>query len=436
MVDCVKITDIIVPKYRQRKEIDMEPLEDLADSIASNGLFNPIAVAVLADGKYQLVAGERRLNAIKLLHNRKIVVKIGPFTVNPEHIPVLFLRDLNEYDLIEIELHENIKREDISWKERAEAERKLHKLRTAQDESHTLYDTAKELLKPGAVHDTIKTTATRIKQDIALTEAMEKNPDAFKKAKSKKDAIKVLANQQANNLFSQLAAKQKESTEDYDHTVIHANVLDWAYDSQDAFGSYDCILVDPPYGIDANNFGEQATTSHNYSDTKKYFESLMKEFIPLSFALASDMAHMYLFHDHRNAEYLRELCEDAGWTVWHAPLIWVKNNGMLPSPEYAPRRTYESILFCNKYQMPVTGVYNDTLVHPVVQDKLHAAQKPVSLYTDLLRRSCREGYKVLDAFAGSGTILPAANELGLIATAIEASEENYNKCISRLNEGK
>ena len=124
----------------------------------------------------------------------------------------------------------------------------------------------------------------------------------------------------------------------------------------------------------------------------------------------------------------------AGWTVWPKPLIWDKGNGMLPRPEHGPRYTYDAILFASKGDKKITGVYPDVLKYSAVsgQKLLHAAQKPVELLIDLLRRSCLPGDLVLDPFAGSGSIFESAKELSLRALGFERVKENYNTCKARI----
>jgi len=61
-----------------------------------------------------------------------------------------------------------------------------------------------------------------------------------------------------------------------------------------------------------------------------------------------------------------------------------------------------------------------------------AAQKPVALLTDFLSRSCRAGDSVLDPFAGSGSIFPAAHELKIKATGIELDSVAYGIAAKRL----
>ena len=53
-------------KDQPRKTFDKEPLEELAASILENGLLQPILVREYGDGRYQIIAGERRFRASKL----------------------------------------------------------------------------------------------------------------------------------------------------------------------------------------------------------------------------------------------------------------------------------------------------------------------------------------------------------------------------------
>jgi len=68
----ILIDKITVSPYQSRKEFDKSAIDELATSIASEGLINPILVRKLQDG-YELIAGERRLRACKQLNLKRIV---------------------------------------------------------------------------------------------------------------------------------------------------------------------------------------------------------------------------------------------------------------------------------------------------------------------------------------------------------------------------
>lgn len=92
-----------------RQTFDGTKLEELASSIRTHGIMQPLLVVQTAD-RYRIVAGERRFRAAKMA---------GLTT-----IPVL-VRELSEQDILEISLIENVQREDLNPIEQAEGIRKL-----------------------------------------------------------------------------------------------------------------------------------------------------------------------------------------------------------------------------------------------------------------------------------------------------------------------
>jgi len=102
----------IVPNPRQpRTEFPHESLTELANSIKSQGIIEPI-LARMRNGKYELVAGERRFRAAK---------KAGLASV-----PAI-LKDFTDEESVEISLIENLQREDLNPMDEAEAYVRLSK---------------------------------------------------------------------------------------------------------------------------------------------------------------------------------------------------------------------------------------------------------------------------------------------------------------------
>ena len=100
------LLDEIKPNpFQPRRHFDEQSLNELADSIRSNGVLQPIIVKKVANG-YLLVAGERRCRASK----------IAGFKTVPA-----IVRDYNNQYLAELALLENIQREDLTIVEEAEA---------------------------------------------------------------------------------------------------------------------------------------------------------------------------------------------------------------------------------------------------------------------------------------------------------------------------
>lgn len=102
---------LIEPKADQpRKIFEGEALAELADSIAAHGVLQPILVREIADGHYQIIAGERRFRASKM--------------AGLTEIPVIIL-DKSDLETAQISLIENIQRENLNPIEEAQAYRAL-----------------------------------------------------------------------------------------------------------------------------------------------------------------------------------------------------------------------------------------------------------------------------------------------------------------------
>ena len=93
-----------------RRRFDEDSLAELAQSIATRGVIQPVIVRPLAGGRYQLVAGERRWRAAQ--------------KAQVHEIPAI-IRDLDEREVMALALIENIQREDLNPVEEARAYQRL-----------------------------------------------------------------------------------------------------------------------------------------------------------------------------------------------------------------------------------------------------------------------------------------------------------------------
>ncbi|MBR5991369.1 MAG: ParB/RepB/Spo0J family partition protein, partial [Clostridia bacterium] len=101
----LKLNEIEPNKEQPRKTFDEKALQELANSIERNGILQPILVRPMADGSYQLVAGERRWRAARM--------------AGLSEIPVV-IKELSDEQAMEISLIENLQREDLNPIEEAE----------------------------------------------------------------------------------------------------------------------------------------------------------------------------------------------------------------------------------------------------------------------------------------------------------------------------
>jgi ParB family transcriptional regulator, chromosome partitioning protein len=104
--------DRVVPNADQpRRQFDEQALDELASSIKTHGILQPIVVAPTNDDNYQIIAGERRWRAAK--------------RAGIKQVPVI-VRTLKEQAQLEISIIENVQRVDLSPLEQAVSIEKLH----------------------------------------------------------------------------------------------------------------------------------------------------------------------------------------------------------------------------------------------------------------------------------------------------------------------
>ncbi|MBH71159.1 MAG: putative chromosome-partitioning protein ParB [Alphaproteobacteria bacterium MarineAlpha6_Bin6] len=105
----ISVNKITLSKFQARKKFDLDKLKELSESIEKNGLIQPVIVRKIKNN-FELVAGERRLRACKL--------------VGIDKIPVI-ISDFDDRKAFESGLIENLQREDLTVIEEAEGYHRL-----------------------------------------------------------------------------------------------------------------------------------------------------------------------------------------------------------------------------------------------------------------------------------------------------------------------
>jgi len=107
-VDVVQlnVSDIDPNAYQPRTEFDEEKIKELAQTLQTHGIIQPIIVRSKGEDQYEIIAGERRLRAAKLLEWEKISA---------------IIRELSDTETASLALIENIQREELSVIEEAQA---------------------------------------------------------------------------------------------------------------------------------------------------------------------------------------------------------------------------------------------------------------------------------------------------------------------------
>ncbi len=400
-----KVIDVELVNIRPgriRKKRDADKLASMKQSLETVGILQPIVVEFEGDIPY-VVAGETRLLLVRELAKEGKDLRFLGRNVGKGLIPFVdYVTDLTEDERLEVELRENLDRADLTWQEVAEAQKRLYELRSRQGKS--LEDVQKEL-----GHSNV--TVLREQIEVAARLA---DPE-IRSAPTLREARKIAAKKD-EDVFMRALARKLDST-------VHEGMIVHEGDTREILAqqvdeSYDMILTDPPYGINAQAFG--VGLDHTYNDSPAHYKALMQDILPHMWRVLKAQAHMYMFCDIEHFLWLREAVEKVGFSAGRVPIIWHKNRGHIPMSTLGPMRCYEIILFANKGDKPV-AVQNrpDVISANIVSDKDHAAQKPVELYTELLQRSAKLGDHILDPFCGSGTIFEAAHMARMKATGID-----------------
>jgi ParB family chromosome partitioning protein len=119
----IELSKIEANPFQPRSKFDEEALNELATSIKEIGLIQPITIRKIADEKYQIIAGERRLRAAQI--------------AGLESIPA-YIRKARDEGMLEMALVENIQREDLDSIEIALSyQRLMDELEFTQEELST-----------------------------------------------------------------------------------------------------------------------------------------------------------------------------------------------------------------------------------------------------------------------------------------------------------
>jgi ParB family chromosome partitioning protein len=148
-IEKVPIGQLQPNPHQPRKHFDEAALNELAASIKRHGVVQPLIVTPVKDGKYTLIAGERRWRASKL--------------AGLKDVPAI-IRDREELDHLEVALIENVQRVDLSPLEQAVSIERLH------EQFNLSYDDIAKRL--GKAHSTVNNTVRLLRLPSAARDAL------------------------------------------------------------------------------------------------------------------------------------------------------------------------------------------------------------------------------------------------------------------------
>jgi hypothetical protein len=364
-------------------------------------------------------------------------------------IPFNRLEDLTEIQLNELELEENVQREDLSWQERVRAIARIHELRSR--------DAALEgekwgYAETGALCNMAQSNvwyATAVAKLIDAGDAeIIKQPqftDAVRVLLRRKEAaaagqfVRAMQPGQVIEIVDREPGDPGDTSEDPFNVLPRqaeyrverhcADCIEWLHAHLKKHGeAVDHIYCDPPYGIEMENLQnvERTEAEHDVNENM----NLLHKFIPLAYEVLKPTGFLVMWTDQMQWDFVYELGMVNGFAVQRWPLHWVKTDvcanqaadwNWTKSTEIAIVMRRESAILKQRQPRNYWIGSNDKRELGVN----HPFWKPRQLHQWVLGAIALPGEMILDPFAGAGSIPLACQQLRQPCTAIEKVEAHF-----------
>jgi DNA modification methylase len=211
-----------------------------------------------------------------------------------------------------------------------------------------------------------------------------------------------------------------------DHTVICG-------DSRKDYKALpvDCVLTDPPYGVDYTGPWKKRKRIEN--DSAEGLAELLHD----SFRIAIEKTRLgacWYVCAPAGPQFLDFAKTLTSLGVWRQTIVWLKESFVVGRSDYHYR--HEAIFYGwtpgGPHRKPIGR--NHTTIWEFDRPKSsqeHPTMKPVALFAHAIQNSTQDGHQILDPFLGSGTTLIAAEQTGRVCTGVELSPAYVDVVIER-----
>ena len=219
----------------------------------------------------------------------------------------------------------------------------------------------------------------------------------------------------------------------------------------------DLTFLDPPFNQD-----KEYNSWRDNLPKDKYWQ-IMKDVCRSVFEITSDGGAIYFMQREKNAEFILQCLRETGWALQNI-IVWKKKTSAVPCSNKFGKH-YQIIAFATKGSTPrvfnrlrifpplppnykferengmyVTDVWDDIreltsgyfagdeAIRKENGERFHKQQSPIALLLRIILSSIKIGDTVLDPFAGTGTALVVAEQLGRMSVGIEIDKDNI-ECI-------
>lgn len=450
---------IFVKGDRHRQIFNRKPLEELVESMREVGQLQPGGCRVNEEGLLELLFGERRLKACEYL---KVPFK---YYLKEEITDPLLLE--------QIQLDENLCREDLDWKEEIKAKDRIHAIfqtrfgvaKAGSRDGHSLEDTASHIgIKKAMLSEDIALAAFLAIPEVAAAsnkttakKIAKRMIEQVKRHDSLDLAIKAAqAGQIPTPLTEEARAKARAIELDkpkiegiIENQILYFNrrcILGLMEEKIVLFQdeSFDIVCFDPPWGVDYDKNKMESAGTKTYSDNKDFYTSNLPIWLKLIYQKMKPDSHLYMFFAIARHGFVYDSLEAAGFETHRIPIIWHKQGAhAIRNAEKWPGLSYEPIAFVRKGKKKLAQEGKpDVIITPMptasIKD-IHPSAKHPQVYKELLLRSALPGNIILDPMGGSGMFGVAAESLShthsLNWYMIEKDEDYRNLQLANLLRG-
>lgn len=388
---------IIGERFRQ----DYKDIEGLCESIREKGLIHYPSI----DGDNNLIAGGRRLQALRLL--------------GWTEVPVTRRHFVTAIQLRELELEENLQREDMTWQEEVNLKNEILKLKQSIHGVKAL-GRNQQGVSQADVAKMVGDSPSNFSLDVGLSQAMVAIPE-LADCKTKDDARKKLKQLQEKLVVDELMKRKREKPQ---HVGGKFKEADESYIVMDALVgltkhpeyNYSFINCDPPYGINLNQ-GKKGSenTKTVEADYKEWDGSEYLDFCKIvineTFRIAKN-SYMCFWFGIQWYKEIYTLLTDAGWSVDAVPGIWYATGaGQTNQPDMLLGKNYEAFFICRKGK-PILNKRGRSNVFEFpkmgAEKKIHPTEKPIELMMEIINTFTPQHGEILSPFLGSGVDIRAA----------------------------
>lgn len=443
--------DDIVRDDRARSEYNF--IESLAENIGFRGTETPIVVSPLANGKWLLEAGGRRVKALELLGVETLYYASVAVPGRPGFVVKNRISTVEDHALSE--LIENLYREGMDWRDELKLIVKAWRAKSLEaglSGARLTYAVFGKMLGNYGYSD--------INCALNVHDAVFEHPDWFKDCKSIATAYVALLKKSKEAIAEELAGRVVQPavkklgftertilaegpaqlipdyplspTFDLTSRFKLTDSLDWMDTFPDEF--FDHIVCDPDFAVSVEQLeaGVAGAADGVVQESVALSLAVLKSFLEKAFRLTK--GYCIFFYDVVHQEKLLTWTESIGFRTQRWPVIWHKTDYRgNAAPQHNFCKNIEYAMVCRKPSATLAEVQMSSVISlpsgNTTKEFGHPFAKPPELWKKLYKAAATPGQKTLDPFMGAASSVAAALDLDLIPYGGELQERHYHTAV-------